>query len=191
MKKTWLIPALAAGLMTAASTWAAPVTYVVDGKHTFPSFSYTHLGLSEQQSRFNKTEGTVVLDLEKQSASVDVTIDMTSIDTGSSMFDTHIQGGDFLDTEKHPKATFKSSKVVFEDGEPKLLVGNLTLKGVTKKVTMEITHFKAMPHPMMKKPAIGANATTTLKRSDFNMGKYAPAVDDEVLLSIALEAVAK
>ena len=96
---------------------------------------------------------------------------------------------DFLDTAKFPTATFKSTKVVFEGDKPAKIEGNLTLKGVTKPVTLTVTSFQAMPHPMVKKDAIGANAFTTVKRTDFNMGKNAPYVGDEVRIDIAIEAI--
>jgi len=80
---------------------------------------------------------------------------------------------------------------VFEGDKPTSVEGNLTLKGVTKPVTLKVTSFQAMPHPMMKKDAIGANATVTVKRTDFNMGKFAPYVGDDVTIDIALEAIAQ
>ena len=175
----------------AHSAVAAPVTYNLDSSHTFPRFSYSHFGYSTQQSSFKHTSGTVVFDAEAKTGSVDITIDMKSVNTGFEVFDGHIQGADFFDTANHPTATFKSSKVVFEGDKPKSIEGNLTLKGVTKAVTLTVTSFQAMPHPMMKKPAIGANAFTTIKRSEFNAGKYAPYVGDDVRIDIALEAIAK
>lgn len=179
--------ALAAAFSSAAL--AAPETYVIDNSHTFPRFSYSHFGMSKQLSRFNKTTGTVVLDKAAQTASVDVTIDMKSVDTGLALFDEHIQGADFLDTAAHPTATFKSTQVRFEGDKPVAIEGELTIKGVTRPVTLQVTSFLAMPHPMLKKDAIGANATTVIKRSEFNAGKYAPDVGDEVTLDIALEAI--
>lgn len=173
----------------AAPTLAAPETYVIDGNHTFPSFSYSHLGYSTQVSRFNKTTGKVVLDKAAKTGAVDVVIDMTSVDTGSPTFNQHIQGEDFLDTAKYPTATFKSTGVKFEGDKPVAVDGNLTIKGVTKPVTLKVTSFLAMPHPMMKKDALGANATTVIKRSEFNAGKYAPHVGDDVTLSISIEAL--
>lgn len=184
-----LSAALAIALAT-GSALAAPVTYNVDGSHTFPRFSYSHFGLSTQISSFSKTSGTVVLDAAAKTGSVDITIDMKSVNTGSVDFNGHIQGEDFLDTAKFPNATFKSTKVVFEGDKPKAIEGNLTIKGVTKPVTLTVTQFLAMPHPMMKKPALGANAYTTIKRTEFNAGKYAPYVGDEVRIDIAIEAVA-
>ena len=105
------------------------------------------------------------------------------------LFNEHIQAEDFLDTAKFPSATFKSTKVTFNGDKPAKIEGNLTLKGITKPVTLTVTQFQAMPHPMAKKDAIGANAFTTVKRTDFNMGKYAPNVSDEVRIDIAIEAI--
>ena len=190
MKKlTKLAVVFAFATAAAAPAFAAPETFVVDGSHTFPRFSYSHFGYSTQVSRFNKTTGKVVLDKAAKTGAVDVEIDTKSVDTGYATFNEHIQGEDFLNTAKFPTATFKSTKVIFEGDKPAAVEGNLTLKGVTKPVTLKVTAFQAMPHPMLKKDAIGANATTTVKRSDFNMGKYAPNVGDEVTIDIGLEAI--
>ena len=188
-KLTKLTAALIFAAVAAAPALAAPETYVVDGNHTFPRFSYNHLGYSIQMSRFDKATGTVTLDKAAKTAAVDIVIDTKSVNTGSATFNEHIQGEDFLDTAKHPTATFKSTKVNFDGDKPASIEGNLTLKGVTKPVTLTVTNFKAAPHPMLKKDAIGANATTKVKRTDFNMGKNAPYVGDEVTIDIAIEAV--
>ena len=187
-KMSQLVSALIFAI-TASAAFAAPETYVLDGSHTFPRFSYSHLGYSTQLSRFNTTTGKVVFDKAAKTGSVDVEIDTKSVDTGSTLFNEHIQGEDFLDTAKYPKAIFKSTKVVFEGEKPVKIEGNLTIKGVTKPVTLTVTSFQAMPHPMQKKDAIGANAYTTIKRTEFNAGKYAPHVGDEVRIDIALEAI--
>jgi len=179
--------AFATGLATPA--WAAPETYVIDPTHTFARFSYSHFGLSTQLSQFNKTSGTVVLDKAAKTASVDIVIDTTSVDTGYATFNEHIQAPDFLDTAQFPTATFKSTKVDFAGDKPTAIHGNLTIKGVSKPVTLKVTNYVNMPHPMLKKDAIGADATTVIKRSEFNAGKYAPNVGDEVTISVALEAV--
>jgi polyisoprenoid-binding protein YceI len=175
--------------LTSAPALAAPETYVLDQTHTFPRFSYNHLGYSTQLSRFNKTTGKIVLDKAAKTGEVDIVIDTQSVDTGYATFDEHIQGEDFLDTAKYPTATFKSTKVVFEGDKPVKVEGNLTLKGVTKPVTLTVTSFQAMPHPMFKKDAIGANAHTVVNRSAFNASKYAPNVSDEVRIDIAVEAI--
>jgi polyisoprenoid-binding protein YceI len=179
--------ALATGLT--APALAAPESYVVDPTHTFARFSYDHFGLSTQLSRFDKTRGTVVLDKEAKTASVDIVIDTTSVDTGYATFNEHIQAADFLDTAQFPTATFKSTSVDFSGDRPTAIHGNLTIKGVTRPVTLEVVRYVNMPHPMLKKDAIGADARTVIKRSDFNASKYAPNVGDEVTITVALEAV--
>ena len=188
-KLSKLTAALVLAAAIAAPALAAPETFVIDGTHTFPRFSYNHFGYSTQLSRFDKTSGKVVFDKVAKTGSVDIVIDTKSVNTGYTTFNDHIQGEDFLDTAKFPTATFKSTKVIFEGDKPAKVEGNLTLKGVTKPVTLTVTSFQAMPHPMLKKDAIGANAYTVVKRSEFNAGKYAPNVGDEVRIDIVLEAI--
>lgn len=191
MKSIQRIAAACALASLAASAAAAPVTYVVDNAHTFPRFSYSHLGFSTQLSSFSKTSGSVVLDAEAKKASVEIAIDMKSVNTGSAAFDEHIQGEGFLDTAKYPQATFKSTKVVFDGDKPKSIEGQLTINGITKPVTLTVTGFEAKMHPMLKKPAIGANAFTMIKRSEFNAGKYVPYVSDDVRIDVSFEALAQ
>lgn len=186
---TRLSTALAFAAIVSTPALAAPETYAVDSTHTFPRFSYSHFGYSTQLSRFDKTSGKVVFDKDAKTGSVDIVIDMKSVDTGFPTFNEHIQGEDFLDTGKFPTATFKSTKVIFDGDKPTAVEGNLTIKGVTKPVTLTLTSFQAMPHPMLKKDAIGANASTTVKRSEFNAGKYAPYVGDDVRIDVAIEAI--
>lgn len=184
-----VIVSLALSSAVISPVFAAPATYGIEPNHTFPRFSYSHLGFSTQQSRFDKTTGTVAFDKEGKTGSVDITIDTRSVNTGSALFNQHIQAEDFLDTAKYPAVTFKSSKVVFEGDKPVSIEGDLTMKGVTKRVTLTVTRFLAAPHPIQKKDTIGADAYTIVKRTDFNMGKYAPAVSDEVRIDIAIEAL--
>ena len=173
----------------AAPASAESETYVIDPSHTYPRFEYTHLGYSNQIQRFNNTSGTIVVDRAAKTGSVDITIDAKSVDTGYALFNEHIQGEDYFDTAKYPTITYKSTGVKFDGDKPVAVDGLLTIKGVSKPVTLTVTSFQAMPHPMLKKDAIGANATARIKRSDFNAGKDAPHVSDEVLLSIAVEAL--
>ncbi|MBU1236770.1 MAG: YceI family protein [Gammaproteobacteria bacterium] len=168
---------------------AAPSTYMLDANHTFPSFSYSHLGYSTQTSRFDKTTGKIVYDKETGDGTAEIVIDMKSVSTGSALFNEHIQGEDYFDTAKYPTATFKSTKLRFSGNAPVALEGTLTMKGVTQPVTLKITHFKEMMHPMLKREAIGANAVAIVKRSAFNAGKNAPFVGDEVTINIAIEAL--
>lgn len=191
MKTFAALSAFALAAVLAGPASAAPQAYAIDNSHTFPTFSYNHLGLSVQTSRFNKTSGEIVLDKEARTGSVDIVIDTKSVDTGFPAFNEHIQGADFLDTANHPTATFKSTKVTFDGDKPVSIDGDLTIKGVTRPVTLTVTSYLNAPHPMLKKDAIGANATTTIKRSEFNAGKFAPNVGDEVTINIAIEAIQK
>lgn len=179
--------AIAASLSTAA--FAAPETYVIQNAHTYPRFEYNHLGYSNQVSRFDKTSGTIVIDRVAKSGSVDVVIDTKSVNTGLPLFNEHIQGEDLFDTAKYPTITFKSKKLKFDGDKLASVEGDLTIKGVTKPVTLTVTSFHCMPHPMLKKDACGANATTKIKRSDFNVSKHVPYVSDEVTLTIPVEAI--
>jgi polyisoprenoid-binding protein YceI len=189
MNKLTALAVAATFAAVAAPAYAAPETYVIDGNHTYPRFEYSHLGYSIQMSRFDKTSGKIVLDRAAKTGSVDVTIDMKSVDTGSTLFNSHIQGEELLDTEKYPTATFKSTGLKFDGDNLSAVDGNLTVKGITKALTLTVTSFHCMPHPMLKKDACGANATTKIKRSEFNAGKHAPYVGDDVTLTIAVEAI--
>ncbi|GAB2880254.1 YceI family protein [Uliginosibacterium flavum] len=172
-----------------ASSFAAADSFAIDPTHTAARFEYNHLGFSNQEHRFDKTSGKITLDRTAKTASVDVVIDAKSVNTGYEVFNGHIQGEDFFSTAAHPTISFKSTSVKFEGDKPVSVEGNLTLKGVTKPVTLTLTHFTLQQHPMMKKDAIGANAVAKIKRSDFGMGKLAPYVSDDVSLSFSVEAI--
>jgi polyisoprenoid-binding protein YceI len=176
-------------LCSITGAYAGAATFVPDSFHTFVRFSYQHMGLSTQQSRFDKTTGHVTYDAEAKLATVDIVIDTTSVDTGSDLFNKEIQAARMLDTKRFPTAEFKSTHVVFHGDSPAKIEGQLTLKGITRPVTLIITSFHQGLN-WQKKDAIGADATATINRSDFNMSEYVPTVSDEVILSIAIEAVA-
>lgn len=177
----------AAGFSLAAV--AAPETYVIDSSHTAARFEYSHFGYSNQLSRFDNTSGKIVIDRAARTGSVDVVIDAKSVNTGFTTFNGHIQGEDFFDTAKFPTITYKSSKLNFVGDKLASVDGELTIKGVTKPVMLTVTSFQCMPHPMVKKDACGANAVAKIKRTEFNAGKYAPYVSDDVALSFAVESI--
>jgi len=185
--KRFILLAIAATISTTAI--AAPETYVLDSKHSMPRFSYNHLGYSTQLSSFDKATGKVVIDRVAKTGSADVSIDTTSVNTGFALFNEHIQSEDFLNTAKFPTATFVSNKMNFEGDKPTSIDGTLTIKGISKPVTLTITSFMCMPHPALKKDACGANATVVVKRTDFNMGKNVPNVGDEVTITLPVEAI--
>ena len=188
-KASLLTQAFLTASLFAATASAAPETYVIDNSHTYPRFEYTHLGFSNQVHRFNTTTGKVVLDRATKSGSVDVVIDATSVDTGHTAFNSHIQAEGFFDTAKFPTITYKSSVLKFDGDKLVATDGTLTINGVSKPVTLAVTGFVCKPHPFNKKEVCGANASAKIKRTEFNAGKYAPAVSDDVALTISIEAV--
>lgn len=181
--------ALTFASLLSSAAYAAPETYMIEPSHTMPRFEYSHFGYSVQLSRFDTTSGKITIDRAAKKGTVDVVIDAKSVNTGSTVFNGHIQAADFLDTEMFPTITYKSSKLKFEGDKLVAVEGDLTIKGITKPVTLTVNSFLCMPHPMVKKDACGATATTKVKRSDFNMGKYAPYVGDEVTLTIPVESI--
>ncbi|RAO76732.1 YceI family protein [Dyella jiangningensis] len=179
-----------AGLLGAAVTaQAAPVTYKLDPGHTFVLFSWNHFGFSNPTANLGLGEGTLVFD-EKDPAksSVDVTLPLADLDTHVSKLDEHLKKPDFLDADKYPTITFKSTKVQAVGGNKYKVTGDLTVHGVTKPVVLDATLNKSGEHPMLKVPTVGFDAVTTLKRSDFGVGAYVPNVSDELKVRITTEA---
>jgi polyisoprenoid-binding protein YceI len=151
---------------------AAPVTYNVDPEHTYPSFEADHFGgMSVWRGKFNQNSGTIVLDREAKTGTVDIKIDAASIDFGIDKLANHVKGNEagMLNVEKFPTATYKGKLVKFKDGAPTEVDGELTLHGVTKPVTLTIRSFKCMTHPMKKIEFCGADAAGTINRDDFGV----------------------
>lgn len=180
---------MTAALLAAAVAFpaAAADSYTIDPSHTYPSFEINHLGFSNMRGTFQTTSGKITIDPGK-GGSIEATIDVASVNTGFAKRDEHLRSPDFLDVAKYPTMTFKSSKLKFNGTALASAEGDLTLHGVTKPVTLTITNFNCANHPMTKKPACGANATTTIKRSDFGVSTFVPAISDEVKISIEIEA---
>ncbi len=187
MRKTLFVAAL---LAFAGSAFAAPVTYKIDPNHTDVLAQWSHFGFSNPSAHFGKADGTIVYDAENVSASsVQVTLPLSGLNSFVADFDAHLRSGDFFDAEKYPAANFKSTKVE-SAGKGKLKVtGNLTIKDITKPVVLDVTLNKSAEQPMAKRAAIGFDATATVSRTAFGVGKYVPNVSDEVKLRITTEAL--
>ena len=185
MKKLFASLALATAVATPAF---AADTYNIDPNHTFPVFEVNHLGFSTQRGRFNKTTGTVVLDAAAKKGSVELTIDVASLDMGFPTWDQHMAADGFFNTEKFPTITFKSNKLIFEGDKVVGAEGDFTLLGVTKPIKLAVSNFKCGPNPMNKKEMCGAEISTTIKRSEFGMTKYVPAISDDIKIFSAVEA---
>jgi polyisoprenoid-binding protein YceI len=159
--------ALAAGLSFSAM---AADTYQLDPNHTYPSFEADHFGgVSTWRGKFNKSSGTVVLDRAAKTGTMDVTIDVSSINTGNAKLDEHLQKAEFFDAAKYPTAVYKGTSIRFDGDKPAEVVGSLTMHGVTKPLNLKIESFKCFVNPMMKKEVCGTEATATFDRGDFGM----------------------
>jgi polyisoprenoid-binding protein YceI len=173
------------------STLAAPVSYKVDPDHTYPSFEADHLGgLSTWRGKFNASSGTVVMDREAGTGTLEVSIDTASLDFGHDKMNEHARSADIFDVARFPVATYTGKLAKFVAGAPTEVHGELTLKGVTKPLVLQVDRFVCKPHPMLKKDACGANATAAFDRDTFGVdyGK-AYGFDMQTLLRIQVEAI--
>ena len=178
-------------LATLAAAPEAPRTYTIDPAHTFPSFEADHMGISVWRGKMNTTTGKVTLDRDAKKGTVDVEIDLSSIDFGQDALNEWARGKDFFDVEHHARARFKGTLEAFADGKPTRANGELTLHGVTKPLTLEIGSFRCIPHPLNHRELCGADVRATFDRSAFGLdaGKdYGFKMD--VALRIQVEAVA-
>jgi polyisoprenoid-binding protein YceI len=183
-----IVLASMAALMSAAA-FAAPVTYTLDPAHTYPSFAADHKGgLSVWRGKFDATSGKVVYDKAAKSGSIEVTVDMSSINFGMPKLNEHAKSAEIFDVAKYPTATYAGKFTKFNGASPTEAEGTLTMHGVTKPVTLKIDSFLCKPNPMSKKEVCGADATATFNRADFgvNFGeKY--GFKQEVTLQIQVE----
>ena len=182
--------ALIVAALFAAGAQAAPSPYALDPHHTQITFGWTHFGFSHMSGRFDKVDGTFLVDPAAPAKSkVEVSIPITSISTGVADLDDDLRSDSFFDAGKFPTATFKSTSVK-STGKDKLAVsGDLSIHGVTKPVTLDVTINKIGMHPMAQRAAAGFDASTTIKRSDFGISKYVPNVSDEIQIHISTETM--
>lgn len=169
---------------------AAPHHYVLDPGHTQVMFTWNHFGFSNPTANLNTIRGTLVYDAQHPSrSSVQVSMPLSGLDTHVPALDEHLKGSDFFNAAKYPDVTFKSTRVVAEDAHHLKVIGNLSAHGVTRPVTLHVTINKVGTQPMWKAPAVGFDATATLKRSDFGVGAYVPMVSDTIHVRITVEAI--
>lgn len=204
-KVQWMKRGLAVAAMCAVAAVAAPVAsqtganarpwlegeFTVDPYHTFTTFEYDHFGLSTMRGRFKKTTGTIAVAKDGRNATVDVSIDVNSIDTGVELLDRRLKDAMFFDAEKHPTITFKASGVTMAGDKMTEVPGQLTIKGVTKPVTLKVSRAdcKQQRNPTLNFPACGADAELVINRSEFGVGAFAPLVSDRIRIAIAVEAL--
>ena len=180
---------IACGTMAAVAS-AAPASYAIDPAHTYPTFEADHMGgLSFWRGKVNSSSGTITLDKAASTGTVEVTMDMKTIDFGHQGLNDHAQTPDLFDTAKYPTATFSGKLVKFQNGAPTAVEGSLTLHGVTKPVTLTINKFLCKEHPMQKKEVCGADASAQINREDFGISLGKGLFDMGVTLRISVEAL--
>lgn len=182
-----------AGLVLASASavaFAAPVTYKMDPSHTDVIASWSHFGFSNPIAHFGDVDGSITYDADNVGqSSVNVTIPLSGMESHVAAFNEHLRSDDFFDAEKYPVITFASTGVEAAGSDKLRVSGDLTVHGVTRPVVLDVTVNRIGEQPMAKRAAAGFDATTTIRRSDFGMAKYAPNVSDEVQIRITTEAV--
>jgi polyisoprenoid-binding protein YceI len=185
--RKWIIAAVLAGMATGAG--AASEKYTIDPSHTYPSLEFPHMGLSIWRGKFNQTSGTVTLDAAAKTGKVQIEVNTASIDFGHDEMNEHAHGADWLNVEKFPAMTYKG-KIKFNGDTPASVDGELTLKGVTKPLSLKINSFNCLdPHPFYKKKACGADVEGELNRAEFGMPQYTDNGMGIIKLRIQVEAI--
>ena len=181
----------ASATVSAADLTAVPSgSYQVDPTHAYVNFQYNHLGLSNPTLSFDDFAVDMNLDNSDPTKSlIMVTIDANSIVSGSEIWKDHLTGEKWFDTANNPEITFQSTSIESTGDGTYKVMGNVTVKGETKPLTLDTTINAAMMHPMSGKPVIGFDATGNLLRSDFGMGAFAPNISDEVAINLTVEMV--
>lgn len=180
---------LALAVPLAASGWDVPSgEYGLDKTHGYITFSYSHLGFSNPHVGFERFEVSLNADTENpEDSSIEVRIDATSISSRVEVFDDHLNGENFFDTTKHPQITFVSNGITSTGENTFDIVGDLTIKGITKPVTLNATINKAADHPFLRRPTIGVTAIGQVLRSEWDLSRAVPMVSDEVSIFIDVE----
>lgn len=190
MKPTFVAAALAAASLTAAPAFAAGERYILDASHSQIVFSYNHLGYSTNYGMFSGFAGEIVFDeTDPAASSVTVSFPVRSMLTGWEERFEHFMSGDFFGASDTEMVSFASTDIEVTGEGTAMITGDLTMNGVTKQVVLDATLNQIGEHPMAKKPWAGFSASTTLLRSDYNVGNFAPFVSDEVAVEISLEAM--
>ena len=168
MRKSLLTLAAAAALLASAAH-AEIATYTMDPSHTFATFEIAHFGTTTNRGRFDKKQGLVQFDRAAKTGKVDVSIDTTSINTGTAAFDKHLQSPDLFDAAKYPTIKFVSDKFSFNGDKVSEVTGKLTLLGKTLPVTLKANQFNCYVSPMLKREVCGGDFETTIDRTAFGM----------------------
>ena len=175
---------------TLGTVQAQVTTYTIDPTHTFVNFEISHFGTSFNRGRWDKKEGTVQFDRGAKTGRVDITIDMTSINTGVAPFDTHLKSKDFFNAAEFPSARFVGEKFVFAGDKVSAVEGTLTLLGKSQPITLKANQFNCYMNPIFKREVCGGDFEVTLQRSQWGINYGMPVVaPDNVRLLVQVEAI--
>jgi polyisoprenoid-binding protein YceI len=173
----------------AVNAWAGEEKFTIDQTNTFPGFEVDHLGFATQRGRFKQTQGRVVMDEQNKTGSVDIVIDANSIDTGIQPLDEVLRKLDFLNVARYPTLTFHSSQFKFDSDQLVAVDGMLTMLGVTRPISLNVTHYKCGMDAASAQFVCDVDAEASFRRSDHGMTSYIPIVSDDVKLKIKVRAV--
>lgn len=187
MKKT---SGLILSVLLAAPVLAFGATYKIDSAHTYPQFDIRHLQFSMLHGQFNHTTGTITMNREKHLGSVEVTIDVKSIDTGDAQRNKDLLAPSFFDVGKYPTITYKSTKVVYHGKDAATVQGKLTIKGHSRPVTLHVSRIHCGPDPFSKGTRCGFDATAEINRTQFDVSGDPGLIPNSVALVINADAVA-
>jgi polyisoprenoid-binding protein YceI len=162
--------------------------YLLDKSHASVTWRVSHLGLSQYTARFDKMDGKIQYTPATSTASkVEFTIDATSINTGLAPFNKKLQASEYFDAEKNPSITFKSTKIEPIAGGKFKMTGDMTLRGVTKPMTWDVTFNGGVYNRFAQAHAVGFSAKGIVKRTDWGMKELVPMIGDDVEVLVEVE----
>jgi len=167
--RTSLIALAAAATLATGIAQAEPASYAIDPTHTFVTFEISHFGAAVNRGRFDKKQGSVQLDKAAKSGKVEITFDMTSVNTGTPSFDKHLQSADLFNAAQHPTMKFVADKFVFNGDKVASVEGQLTLLGKTGPLTLKANQFACYDSPMLKREVCGGDFEGTIDRTQWGM----------------------
>jgi len=164
-----LLALAAAAVLSAGAAQAQSAAYAIDPTHTFVTFEISHFGATTNRGRFDKKEGTVQFDRAGKTGKVEITVDTTSINSGTPAFDKHLQSPDIFNAAKYPTIKFVSDKFSFNGDKVSEVAGQLTLLDKTHPVTLKATQFNCYQSPMLKREVCGGDFEATIDRTQWGL----------------------
>ena len=188
--KNRIIKPLIFSVLTLVMAGASAQVYNIDSSHTYPSFEADHMGLSIWRGKFTKTTGKIVLDRQSTTGgNVEIVIDASTVDFGHAKMNEKARGDEMFNVARFPNVLFKSTALKYEGERLVMVDGEMTMLGITKPLSLRVTHFKCVLHPLHKREVCGADAHGRFDRSDFGMNIGLPRFSPEIKLAIQVEGI--